>query len=210
MVTKGKSSPPSHRESLLKEGMRMFYATGFNGTSVDDVLAAAGAPKGSFYHHFGSKDDFAFAVLEEYTKQQLKTVEKCANADHLSAYQKIESYFDTLINRIERSRCKMACLAGKFSSELAPNSDAVSSAVSASLETWRLAITELVAAGHQDGSIRKDMAPEQQGFLLQALMQGSLVMVLADRSTDNLITIRNMLPQLLSVPGVAKTRSTLN
>lgn len=188
----------------------MFYATGFNGTSVDDVLAAAGAPKGSFYHHFGSKDDFAFAVLEEYTKQQLKTVEKCANADHLSAYQKIESYFDTLINRIERSRCKMACLAGKFSSELAPNSDAFSSAVSASLETWRLAITELVAAGHQDGSIRKDMAPEQQGFLLQALMQGSLVMVLADRSTDNLITIRNMLPQLLSVPGVAKTRSTLN
>ncbi|HEX8894916.1 MAG TPA: TetR/AcrR family transcriptional regulator [Terriglobales bacterium] len=208
MVTKAKSSPPSHRESLLKEGMRMFYATGFHGTSVDDVLAAAGAPKGSFYHHFGSKDDFAIAVLDEYTKQQLKTVEKCADAIDLTAYQKIEAYFDTLITRIERSRCKITCLAGKFSSELAPTSDTFSTALSASLETWRLAIIELVVAGHQDGSIRKDMTAEQQGLMLQALMQGSLVTVLADRSSDNLIAIRNMLPQLLSAPGAAKARST--
>src|ERR1700754_3698605 len=74
-----KSPAPSHRQRLLKEGLRHFYATGFHGTSVDDLLAAAEAPKGSFYHHFGSKDEFAKAVIAEYSAGQMASLNKFAS-----------------------------------------------------------------------------------------------------------------------------------
>ncbi|MGH8785554.1 MAG: TetR/AcrR family transcriptional regulator, partial [Cupriavidus necator] len=50
---------PTHKDRLLKEGFKQFYAHGFGGTSLETVLVEAGVPKGSFYHHFGSKESFA-------------------------------------------------------------------------------------------------------------------------------------------------------
>ena len=34
----------------------MFHTRGFNGCSVQDIVDAAGVPKGSFYNHFDSKE----------------------------------------------------------------------------------------------------------------------------------------------------------
>ena len=45
----------SHKERLIRAGGKLFYENGFHGTTVDAVLAEAGVPKGSFYHHFGSQ-----------------------------------------------------------------------------------------------------------------------------------------------------------
>ncbi len=56
----------SHKERLFRAGAKLFYENGFHGTTIDAVLAEAGVPKGSFYHHFGSKDAFGQAVLSRY------------------------------------------------------------------------------------------------------------------------------------------------
>src|SRR5882672_11036246 len=139
----------SHRERLLKEGLRHFYATGFHGTTVDDLLAAAEAPKGSFYHHFGSKDEFAKAVIAEYSAGQTASLNKFASREDLTAYQKIIGYFEAMIGRFERSEHKVGCLVGKFSTELAPSSDAFSAILADSLKDWRAGLTKLMQEGHR-------------------------------------------------------------
>ena len=68
----------SHKERLLRHGMKLFYAQGFHGTTVDAILASAGVPKGSFYHHFGSKEVFAQAVLDRYMQFQIDLFHKWA------------------------------------------------------------------------------------------------------------------------------------
>ena len=203
-----KSPAPSHRQRLLKEGLRHFYATGFHGTSVDDLLAAAEAPKGSFYHHFGSKDDFAKAVIAEYSARQMASLNKFASREDLTAYQKLIAYFEALIARFERSEHKVACLVGKFSTELAPSSDAFSAILADSMKNWRAGFTKLMQEGHRDGSIRADMPAVQQAFLLLSLIQGSLVLALADRNHDSLTAVRASLPKLLSARYGTSSRAT--
>jgi TetR/AcrR family transcriptional repressor of nem operon len=198
MKTAPEAHPTGHRERLLREGLRHFYATGFHGTSVDDLLAAAGAPKGSFYHHFGSKNAFAKVVIAEYMAQQLALLKGFAARSDLTALQKITAYFAELQSRLERKESRVGCLVGKFATELAPSSAEFSSVLSGALKDWRVVIAKLMTEGHKDGSIRRDMSSTQQAVLLQSLIQGSLVLALAERSHESLAVVRSNVPLLFS------------
>jgi AcrR family transcriptional regulator len=49
---------------LLEAARSLFAADGYNATSLEDVVAAAGVTKGALYHHFASKRDLFRAVFE--------------------------------------------------------------------------------------------------------------------------------------------------
>jgi AcrR family transcriptional regulator len=52
------------RDLLVTEATRLFAERGFEATSVEAVLEAAGVSRGSLYHHFKSKDALFEAVLD--------------------------------------------------------------------------------------------------------------------------------------------------
>jgi AcrR family transcriptional regulator len=52
------------RAHLIDTATRLFAAHGYDGTSIEAVLAESGASRGSLYHHFPSKDALFRAVLE--------------------------------------------------------------------------------------------------------------------------------------------------
>ena len=56
----------STRDHLIDVGLELMHQHGYNATGLADILKIADVPKGSFYHHFGSKEDFAAAALERY------------------------------------------------------------------------------------------------------------------------------------------------
>ena len=53
------------RHSLLDAAAALIAERGYSGTTVNEIVARAGLSKGTFYWHFGCKDDVLFAVLEE-------------------------------------------------------------------------------------------------------------------------------------------------
>jgi AcrR family transcriptional regulator len=44
------------RQRLLRAGQRVFAETGYSGARVEDVIAAAGTSRATFYRYFGSKN----------------------------------------------------------------------------------------------------------------------------------------------------------
>jgi len=59
------------RENILATGQRLMAGKGFSAVGLNEILADAGVPKGSFYHYFGSKDAFGEALLEHYFEAYL-------------------------------------------------------------------------------------------------------------------------------------------
>jgi AcrR family transcriptional regulator len=53
------------RRRILRAAARLFRAQGFEGTSVDQIVAAANLAKGSFYVYFPAKIDVALALTSE-------------------------------------------------------------------------------------------------------------------------------------------------
>jgi TetR/AcrR family transcriptional repressor of nem operon len=178
-----------HKERLLRQGMKLFYAEGFHGTTVDAVLASAGVPKGSFYHHFGSKDVFGQAVLDRYLEFQIDLFDKWAAKKNLSTSAKLVGYFKEISQIFVKSGYQRACLAGKFSTEVAAASDSFRELLSAGMQLWKSRIVELLAAGQADGDVRQDRTAEDLADAVLSLIQGSLVIALSTRDKHTLAAV---------------------
>src|SRR4051794_17893212 len=56
-------APKTGRDRLVAAAVELFYRHGFAAVGVDQVLAAAGVTKTTFYKHFESKDDLMVAAV---------------------------------------------------------------------------------------------------------------------------------------------------
>src|ERR1700738_3853238 len=66
------ASEPTHHESkakLLDAALMVIRAKGYSATTVDDVCRTAGLTKGSFFHHFESKQDLALEAARHFSSQ---------------------------------------------------------------------------------------------------------------------------------------------
>jgi TetR/AcrR family transcriptional regulator, transcriptional repressor for nem operon len=63
------------RTRILDAAERLVLDQGFAGTSVDDVISAAGTTKGGFFHHFPSKQELAHALVERYVAADMRLLD---------------------------------------------------------------------------------------------------------------------------------------
>jgi AcrR family transcriptional regulator len=68
------------RERLIEAGRGQFGARGYDGASLDAILAAAGVKRGALYHHFESKQELFDAVLDREIAQIAARIAKAAGA----------------------------------------------------------------------------------------------------------------------------------
>jgi len=52
-----------HRQEILRTAARLFQQRGYDATSMNDVAAALKLSKGGLYHHFQSKDEILFEIM---------------------------------------------------------------------------------------------------------------------------------------------------
>src|ERR1700677_4077550 len=57
---------PNVRQKIVDAGLKVLIQKGFNGSAVQDITAAAGVPKGSFYNHFESKEALGAEIVDRY------------------------------------------------------------------------------------------------------------------------------------------------
>jgi TetR/AcrR family transcriptional repressor of nem operon len=117
------------REKILREATRLFTLKGYHDTKLDEVLRAAGVTSGAFFHHFGSKEDLAFAVMDWYLelrRHELTQIEqglgKAASDDPLApVFRWLDATQERFRRRAERNEA--GCIFGNLSTALADTHD---------------------------------------------------------------------------------------
>lgn len=69
------------RSRILTASGNLFSSHGYCGTSLDDIVTAAGITKGAFYHYFKSKEEVCLALLDQALSQASLLLEAPATAD---------------------------------------------------------------------------------------------------------------------------------
>ncbi|WP_396932315.1 TetR/AcrR family transcriptional regulator [Mycolicibacterium sp.] len=187
----------SHKERLFRAGAKLFYENGFHGTTIDAVLAEAGVPKGSFYHHFGSKDAFGQAVLKRYVGFQGELVAKWIARTDLSTAEQVIGYYRDMSQIFVKSGFQTSCLIGKFSTEVAATSDVFRPQLAGQIDGWKTRLSALFEAGQERGDVRLDRSAQDLADIVLALIQGSFVLTLSTRDEHTLATVCGMIKEVI-------------
>ncbi len=87
-------------ERLLGAATRLFAERGFEGTSVQEIVAAAGVTKGAMYHYFGSKDDLLYEVYARVLRMQTEHLLRIAAKDAPVAERVREAAADVIVTSV--------------------------------------------------------------------------------------------------------------
>lgn len=172
----------SLRDSILDAGLKAMFRTGYNGTSVRDITAAANAPQGSFTNHFRSKEAFASEVLERYFDHTKDLVEVALQDTSLTPRQRLRRYLDIITGRLEGEGFSRGCLIGDLSLEASGSSELLRTRLAAIFTEWRAPFAACIAEAQQAGEIASDFDAEELADFLLASWQGAILRMKVDRS----------------------------
>jgi TetR/AcrR family transcriptional regulator, transcriptional repressor for nem operon len=142
----------STKQRLLDTGMAMLLRHGYHDLGIQAVLDASGVPRGSFYHHFESKEDFALQVVDLYMEGVHAGLDACLSDEHLAPFQRIRGFFEATQEKY-REEGYLGCLLGGLGQELSGVSDAFARKIEGCLE----AIAERLAGCLDDARQRGDL-----------------------------------------------------
>ena len=146
------------REQLIRAGLESVLENGWAGTSVDKVLTTVGVPKGSFYHYFGSKDDFGFALLETYQAYFLRRLERCfgarPNGVNPSFTHKLAAFLSESTVGMRRFRWRRGCLVGTLGQEVAGLHEGFRKRLDASIRDWEAQLAASIRMAQDGGEVR--------------------------------------------------------
>jgi TetR/AcrR family transcriptional repressor of nem operon len=178
----------STRDHLIDVGVKLMHEHGYNTTGLTEILKAANVPKGSFYHHFASKEDFAAAALERYIEREAAHSAAVLGGSNASPLKRLKRYFTELIKTYGQTGPIQGCMMGRFSLELAQENVQLKKRISTAFAHWQHTIAGVVREAVIQKELVADTDPELlAGFILNS-WEGALLRSQAEKSDAPLST----------------------
>jgi len=178
----GPSAKTTTKATLIDVGTRLILEQGYHQTGIQDVLQAAGVPKGSFYYYFPSKEAFGQAVIAQFAAAYLARLEQHLGDTTASPLTRLRRHYEELLARFERRGCRGGCLIGNLSQELADQHPRLRAQLDAVLTSWRARYAQLFREAQAVGDLRADRDPEALADFYLDSFEGALLRAKVSKS----------------------------
>jgi TetR/AcrR family transcriptional repressor of nem operon len=169
MTRRGRAS----RERIVERAAELFAERGIAGTSVDEVLAAAEAGKGQFYHYFRGRDELAAAAVGYRCGQVLARLTQALG--EVSSLAGLEQALAGFVDGFERAGLP-GCPIGTLATEVACRNEDARLEAAAGFDAWERLLVEALERMRQRGEVRADTSPSVLATGLLASIEGGMVL----------------------------------
>ena len=173
MVTQRDIQAEITREKIMATAGEEIYHVGFQATSVGEILRKLKISKGCFYHHFPTKQELGYAVLEESFSHLQKELWQpvLLSEDPLAA---IIDLFSNLDKKLDCEKIKHGCPINNLAQEMSPIDEGFRKRVENIYQTWRKHLTEALQSAQKQQYMRKDINADEVATLIMAVTQGAI------------------------------------
>jgi TetR/AcrR family transcriptional repressor of nem operon len=161
------------RERIVERAAELFAERGIAATSVDEVLTAAGAGKGQFYHYFRGRDELAAAVVGHRCTQVVAGLTGALG--EVSSLAGLEQALAGFIAGFEQMGMP-GCPIGTLATEVAGRNEDARLQAAAGFDAWERLLTEALERMRQRGELRADAEPATLATGLLAGIEGGMVL----------------------------------
>src|SRR5580698_5646807 len=199
--------PEGTRQRLLQAAFREVYRYGFQSAGIDAILAATNVTKGALYYHFESKEALGHAIIEEIVAAITRDrwslpLQRSKDKDPIDALIDIVQAIPARPRDV-RNGCPLVNLA----QEMSLLDEQFRKRLERIFHGWQEGIATVLRRGQDQGTVRRDLVPEETASFLIAMVEG--YEVLAKNAQDAKVWnmgMRNIVGWLSSLRASGKRR----
>ena len=174
------------RDRILQAGTDLFSKKGFNGTGLNEILTQAAVPKGSFYHYFGSKEEFGVVLIERARDEYMAELMPMLSNRKLSPVQRLRSVFEHTRDACRADGPTIECLIPKLALETGTLSEPVHAAVKSAYQVRSALLSQVIREGQTAGEIACQQDPDRLANVLVMLWEGAAIRMQIERNVEPL------------------------
>lgn len=169
------------KQDLLELGVKLLLKHGYADLGVATLLEQAGVPKGSFYHHFESKEDFALQAIDVYMLNVHGALEEAFGGDDREPVDQIRHFFE-MVSSGYKGDGYLGCLLGGLGQELSGISPAFRQKVEECFNVIARRFEKVLRRAKARGQLRKGVNPRDLADLLVNCWEGAALRSRLQRS----------------------------
>ena len=177
---------PRHESKtrLLNAALHVIRAKGYSATRIEDVCEAASLTKGSFFHHFDSKEALALAAADYWS-------EITGGLFAGAPYHVPDEPLDRLLAYVDFRKALLlgelpdfTCLVGTMVQEVYDTHPALREACNKSISEHAATLVPDIQSAMRQRDIQAEWTAESLALYTQAVIQGAFVLAKAQHRTD--------------------------
>lgn len=163
------------RDEVLDKAMEAFWRTGFNATSVADLVNVTRLKPGSLYSAFASKRGLFIEVLDTYAARRIEGVKQVL--DHAeNPLAAIRDMMHRFVADLSNDKIGRGCLMVNTMTELATEDDEIRERVSNYLDQVEQYVRRTLTLAKQQGQLRADADADTLAKMLMTTIWGMRIM----------------------------------
>jgi TetR/AcrR family transcriptional regulator, transcriptional repressor for nem operon len=161
------------RERIVEHAAELFAERGVAGTSLDEVLAAAGAGKGQLYHYFRGRDELVEAAVAHRCNQVVAGLTRALET--VASLAGLEEALAGFVAGFEQMGLP-GCPIGSLAAEVAERNEGARLRTAAAFDAWEQLLADALERMRKRGELRADASPAALATALLASIEGGMVL----------------------------------
>jgi TetR/AcrR family transcriptional regulator, transcriptional repressor for nem operon len=181
MVPEMKIATERHESKtrFLQAALQLIRAKGYTATTIEEVCETAGLTKGSFFHHFDSKEELALAAADYWTEVAGALFASSPYHARTDALERLLAYVDLRKALLTGELADFTCLAGTMIQEVYHTHPAIREACGRSMCGHAETLEPDIADAMRKYGVTGEWTARSLALYTQAVLQGSFILAKA-------------------------------
>jgi TetR/AcrR family transcriptional regulator, transcriptional repressor for nem operon len=169
--------PESTRTGILRAAFDEIYHHGFQGTSVNQIVAKTDVTKGAFFHYFPTKNDLGYALVDEVLKEMILQRWIRPLAAYKNPVQGIITRFRKIIESTSDEDMTLGCPLNNLTQEMSSVDPVFREKLAAAMTLWIDENEKYLKKAQDDGYLKPHVNPRQAAEFVVMVEEGSYALV---------------------------------
>jgi TetR/AcrR family transcriptional repressor of nem operon len=178
------------KTKILDAALEVIRTKGYEAATVDELCAAAGVSKGSFFHHFAGKEELAVAAAAHFGAMADGLFAGAPFRQPVDPRERVLAYVDFRTALLRGEIPEFTCLLGTMVQETYATHPAIRKACDAEIRSHASDVARDIAAAKARYAPDAPWSAESLALFTQAVIQGAFI--LAKASNDPAVAVDSL------------------
>ncbi len=189
------------RDTILRKGAELVHAGGFSSTGLQQILTAAGVPKGSFYFYFKSKEDFGLELIDYFAAVIGGIFQRFLGDETVPPLVRLKNLLTYYESLFKKGGWRLGCPIGNLSLELSDAGGRYGERLAAAIDALVMYIQNSLDDAKRAGDLPGDFNTADAARFFFHGFEGAIMHMKVIKSIEPLRIFRKSIFLYLSAAG---------